>query len=360
MFTAWHGFCCISLSWSVKLTSRELFLLAILLAITIFVVDLLTPLGVMEGVPYVAVVLIALWLPGQRSALLLAAVCSALSILGLLYSPPGGELWKVVTNRWLAVIVIWVTALLCFWRKQGEKALLEGEERLRAQAEELARSNIDLERFAYLASHDLQEPLRKVEGFTLLLAERYQGQLDAQADKFMGYVVDGARRMRALVTDLLKYSRVGKGELSRESTDLSLVVEKVLTDLEPTIREGNASVTHGSLPTAMAEPSLMAQLLQNLIANGLKFHGEEPPHVHVSAEQKDEGWVFSVNDNGIGIAEEYCEQIFTIFQRLHSRAEYPGTGMGLAICKKIVEQHGGRIWVESRLGQGSTFYFTIA
>jgi PAS domain S-box-containing protein len=236
---------------------------------------------------------------------------------------------------------------------------VRAEDALARQAQELARSNADLEQFAYVASHDLQEPLRMVASYTQLLARRYRGKLDDDAHEFIGYAVDGVTRMQALIGDLLAYSRVGKGGGAVERADLEAVFQRTLDVLRTAIDESGAQVTAGPLPTVEADPVQMGQVLQNLVGNGLKFHRAEPPRVHVSAERKDEEWVISVRDDGIGIAPEYAQRIFVIFQRLHTRAEYAGTGIGLAICKKIVERHGGRIWVESAEGQGSTFFFTL-
>ncbi|HEY7770552.1 sensor histidine kinase [Longimicrobium sp.] len=236
---------------------------------------------------------------------------------------------------------------------------VRAEDALARQAQELARSNADLEQFAYVASHDLQEPLRMVASYTQLLARRYRDKLDDDAHEFIGYAVDGVTRMQALIGDLLAYSRVGKGGGAVERADLEAVFRRTLDVLRTAIEESGATVTAGPLPTVAADPVQMGQVLQNLVGNGLKFHGAEPPRVHVSAERRDGEWVISVRDNGIGIAPEYAQRIFVIFQRLHTRAEYAGTGIGLAICKKIVERHGGRIWVESAEGQGSTFFFTL-
>ncbi len=236
--------------------------------------------------------------------------------------------------------------------------LKRAEEQLARQAEELARSNQELEQFAYVASHDLREPLRKVASFTQLLAERYKSQLDEKADKFIEYIIDGATRMQTLIDDLLTYSRVGRGEPALEPTDCGVVLQRALADLEAARRETGAEITWDTLPTVQANPLQLGQLLQNLIANAVKFHGPERPKIHLSAKPKDDAWLFSVRDNGIGIDPQHAERIFVMFQRLHTRAEYSGSGIGLAVCKKIVERHGGRIWVESQLGQGAAFYFT--
>jgi len=230
-------------------------------------------------------------------------------------------------------------------RKRGEEAL--------------ARSNAELEQFAYVASHDLQEPLRMVTGYVQMLARRYKGQLDADADDFIGFAVDGAERMATLINDLLAYSRVTRRGKAFEPTDCEAVMQEVLANLEVAVTETGATVTHDPLPTVVADEVQLGRLLQNLIGNAIKYHGEAPPKVHVSAEQTGGLWRFAVRDNGIGIEPQYHERIFAVFQRLHARGEYGGTGIGLAIARKIVERHGGRIWVESEPGKGTTFSFTI-
>jgi PAS domain S-box-containing protein len=235
----------------------------------------------------------------------------------------------------------------------------QAEEALDQRARELARSNGDLEQFAYVASHDLQEPLRAVVSYLQLLQRRYQGQLDAKADTYIGHAVDGAHRMQALIQALLTYSRVGRKGGQPTPTDAGAAVERALASLREAIEASGARVTYAGLATVTADPFQLAQLFQNLIGNAIKFHGDRPPRVEVSAERDDDAWHFVVRDNGIGIAPEYYERIFVIFQRLHARDEYPGTGIGLAICKRIVERHGGRIWVESAPGQGSAFHFTL-
>jgi len=232
------------------------------------------------------------------------------------------------------------------------------EARLEEARQDLERSNRDLEQFAYAASHDLQEPLRKIRSFTELLARRYKGQLDERADKYVDYIVDGATRMQRLIMDLLTYSRVGRGELETEPTDANRVLSETLDDLEQAIEESGAKIEVAPLPTLPANPRQIKLVFQNLLANAIKFR-REAPVIAVAAEQRGGEWVFSVRDNGIGMKPEYFDRIFQVFQRLHSRDEYPGTGIGLAVCKKIVERHGGRIWVESQPGQGSCFFFSI-
>ncbi len=230
----------------------------------------------------------------------------------------------------------------------------------RKQLEEALRLyNQQLEYFAYIVSHDLQEPLRMVASYTQLLARRYKGKLDADADEFIHYIEDGVSRMRALIDSLLVYARVGTNALTLELTDCEAVVDCVLTNLKEAVSESGAVITHAPLPTVMADASQLTQVFQNLIGNAIKFRGTELPRIHVAAEPRENEWLFSVRDNGIGIDPQYRDCIFEISQRLHSRTEYPGTGLGLAICKKAVERHDGRIWVESEPGKGATFYFTI-
>ncbi|MFZ0547152.1 MAG: ATP-binding protein [Candidatus Promineifilaceae bacterium] len=233
------------------------------------------------------------------------------------------------------------------------------QEKMTFQTQQLAQSNAELEQFAYVASHDLREPLRKIESYTELLAKRYQGQLDERADKYIHYIVDGTQRMQQLINELLLYSRLGRYGPETSLTPISKLLSAVLSDLELIIEETDATIIVDPLPTLPVDASQISRLLQNLIGNALKFHGDSPPEIRISAHQRSDDWLFSVSDNGIGIDPKNAERIFLIFQRLHARNEYPGTGIGLAVCKKIVENHNGRIWVESRPGKGATFCFTL-
>ena len=239
------------------------------------------------------------------------------------------------------------------------ESLKEKTEALQRQAEELARSNAELEQFAYVASHDLQEPLRAVSGCLQLLEKRYKGELDASADQFISRAADGALRMQTFIHDLLEFARVGTRGQEFKATDSAAVWDQAMTNLEAAIEESGAVVTHDPLPSMMADRVQLGQLFQNLLGNAIKFRSDNPPEIHIGVEPKDSEWQFFVRDNGIGIDSEYADRIFAVFQRLHTREEYSGTGIGLAICKKIVERHGGRIWLESELERGSTFNFTI-
>jgi len=233
------------------------------------------------------------------------------------------------------------------------------EEKIKATMADLERSNKELEHFAYVASHDLQEPLRMVASYTQLLAQQYASQLDDKAGKYIHYAVDGAVRMQALINDLLTYSRVGRRGKPFELADAHAILGEAIRNLAVTIEENHAVVTNADLPTVWADASQLVLVFQNLLANAIKFRRPELPHVHVSAREDGGKWLFAVQDNGIGIEARYAERVFIIFQRLHTKEEYPGTGIGLAVCQRIVERHGGRIWFESVPGKGTTFFFTI-
>jgi len=230
---------------------------------------------------------------------------------------------------------------------------------LEARTEDLQRSNSELEQFAYVASHDLQEPLRKVASFCQLLQRRYAGRLDAKADEYIEHAVDGAKRMQALINDLLAFSRVGRTAQQREPVSLGLVLAQAWANLAPEVRRTKATIEQGELPVVLGEATLLTAVFQNLISNALKFRGEAAPRVSVSARRDGRNWLFTFSDNGIGIEPEYADRIFVIFQRLHDRATYPGTGIGLAMVKKIIEYHGGQIWLDTEATSGARFFFTL-
>jgi PAS domain S-box-containing protein len=245
----------------------------------------------------------------------------------------------------------------CNIRDVSERKLMGVE--LRKTSAELMISNKDLKQFAFVAAHDLQEPLRTVASFVKLLEKRYRGKLDEKAEEYINYIVDGTKRMHVLIDDLLAYSQIDTTGKNFGPLDINKLIQRTLIDLRLSIEENEAKVTYDPMPTVHADSSQLISLFWNLIGNAIKFRGEEAPRIHISAARKGDEWVFAVRDNGIGMDPQYIEGIFLMFQRLHTKGEYPGTGIGLAICKRIVENHGGRIWVESGLGKGSTFFFTV-
>lgn len=339
------------------------YLLAVLLSgVTLGIAVFLTPvLYPNMGPPLFAGAAVATWLCGFGPGLLTAVLTSA----GFAYffvDPAHAHLiagasvfWRIASILLALLLVTLLTALI----ERRRAALIASETRYKALSERLASSNKELEQFAYVASHDLQEPLRMVASYTELLGEKYRGKLDGDADKYIAYAVDGARRMQVLINDLLKYSRIERQQFAATDVDANAVLEDVLKALQKSIEESGAIVAHDPLPTVNADRTLFVQLFQNLIGNAIKFRGEQPPQVSVAAQANGREWIFSVRDNGIGIDPRYGERIFQMFQRLHRRDQYPGTGIGLAICKKVVERHGGRIWMESEPGRGSAFYFTL-
>ncbi|MGZ8898243.1 MAG: sensor histidine kinase [Halobacteriota archaeon] len=224
---------------------------------------------------------------------------------------------------------------------------------------DLQRSNAELEQFAYVTSHDLQEPLRMITSYIQLIEEDYKGKIDADADQYIAFAVEGAKRMHTLINDLLAYSRVGTRGEPFLPTSMSSALSAAIANLDVAIEENHAVITHDELPTVLGDEAQLIQLFQNLLGNAIKFRSEDTPMIHVGVEETNDDWVFSVRDNGIGIDMKHAERIFVVFQRLHAREEYAGTGIGLAVVKKMVERHGGHIWVESEPANGSTFYFTL-
>ncbi len=269
------------------------------------------------------------------------------------------ELWKeTVKLTSLPWQIIEIKAALEL-RKAIVNIVLRQADELAQLAHDLALSNAELKKFAYVASHDLQEPLNQVANYVQLLEMRYSNQLDEDASEFINYAVEGVSLMQTLIDDVLAYSKVDIQAIEFNLTDVNLPLERSLTSLRQRIAETQAIVTHDDLPTIMADSTKLMQLFQNLIGNAIKFRSSNPAKIHIGTTRLEDEWLFSVQDNGIGIDPKFSDRIFIIFQRLHTRDEYPGTGMGLAICKKIIECHRGRIWVESKLGEGSTFYFTL-
>ncbi|HEX2866251.1 MAG TPA: PAS domain S-box protein [Ignavibacteriales bacterium] len=268
----------------------------------------------------------------------------------------GRIVWFEVSNNLLSVSRS-SPMLLSIFRDISQRKLFE--DKLNRTIQKLEESNRELEQFAYVASHDLQEPLRMVSNYTQLLAKRYQSRLDETGREFINFAVSGAMRMQSLIKDLLAYSRVTTKARPFEPTDSGAVLKEVLLDLKFAVEESKAQITSEELPLVMADRTQFRQLLQNLLSNSLKFRTEKPPEIHISAEQREGEWLFKITDNGIGIDPQYFERIFMLFQRLHDSGTYPGTGIGLAICKKIIERHGGRMYVESEPGRGTSFYFTI-
>ncbi len=275
--------------------------------------------------------------------------------LGLYFLEPGLTLFALANVAFFVGVVWWSVNSL--YRMDGQRRQAERE--LKETAAKLQRSNADLEQFAYVTSHDLKEPLRAISGSVQVLQARFGGQLEPEAEEFIRHTVDGANRMQTLIDDLLTYSRLTTREAPLQPTNCGEVLREAIGNLAVPIKESRAVVTFDSLPTVPADRTQLLQVFQNLISNALKYRSERTPKIHVTVEDRGHEWQFSVRDNGIGIAPQYTDRIFKIFQRLHTRMEYPGTGIGLAVCKKVIERHGGRIWVESEPEEGSTFFFTL-
>jgi signal transduction histidine kinase len=282
---------------------------------------------------------------------------------GHVYSHPAISYWNSLVQ--LSIFLVTVSILSALRSAYSKKMQLiddlrKAEETIAQKARDLERSNIELEQFAYMAAHDLKGPLIVVESYINKLHRRYKEKLDPDAERFIGEAVGGIERMKLLINDLLSYAKAGTQTNKFELIDCNNAVERAVANLKVEIEGRNAIVTYDQLPSIFADEIQMVQLFQNLIGNGIKFCRADQPRIHVSAEDNDIAWILSVRDNGIGIAPEDTDSIFEIFKRLHNSSEYSGTGIGLAICKKIVERHGGRIWVESELGKGTSFYFTVS
>jgi len=308
---------------------------------------------------YLVPIAVGSWFGGRWLGVALSFACAGVWLPMHLSQHVFQGVWMTCWETATALSIFVMFSLIVSGLKRSRvrlDAMIEGLERT---TEELARSNKDLEQFAYVASHDLQEPLRTIAGFVDLLKHKYKSSLDEEADKIIGFAVDGAKRMQALITDLLAYARVGTQVKPFEPVDCQKLLEEVEERLVIAVQESQAAITHDALPMVHGDKTQLGLLLQNLIGNAIKFRGGAKPLIHVSARREGQLWEFSVADNGIGIDPQQFDRIFEIFQRLHDRSCYPGTGIGLAIAKKVVERHGGKIWVKSEPGKGTTFCFTL-
>lgn len=357
-----------------KRSKAFLFIWTVIILFSIGIADYITGQEISLAIFYLLPISLTVWYTNRNIAISMCMISSivefvANSAAGRTYSHFFIAFWNslVLLGFFLIYVLILSEIKTEFATKvtlidkldNSLSELSRAKKDLEKKALELARSNDDLREFAYAISHDLKEPLFVIDGFVKLLAKRYKGKLSSDADNFIEYTVDGVKRMQLMIKDLMEYSLVETKVRDFEPADSTLVIEQALLNLQAAIKESGAKVTYNSLHTVIADTSQLTRLFQNLIGNAIKFRGGEPPRIHISSEQKDHEWIFSIRDNGIGIDPRQAERIFVIFQRLHTGEEYPGTGIGLAICKKIVERHGGRIWVESELGKGSAFYFTI-
>lgn len=325
----------------------------------IFFLDLALPIGIVGSMLYILPVTFASRVKKLRHLYLIALIATVLTFAAVAPKTPQ-EVFLVAFNRPICAGIIWLVAFMGAQRRKGEMAREELVERLEHTTDELGHMNEDLQQFAYVASHDLREPLRMVSDYIALLEKRYSDKLDDRGKVYMRFAMDGAVRMDTLIVDLLTYSRAGTAPIVLQRVDLMDVMEKVRTNLGAAIEESNARIEIGPLPTVAADMTQMIQLFQNLISNSLKYRGENDPIVRVSAVERSNEWEVAVRDNGIGIPPDQQKRLFQMFSRLHTRTEYEGTGIGLALAKRIVERHGGRIWVESDGVHGSTFRFTIS
>ena len=333
------------------------------ISLTILLIDLSLPGGVAAGILYVLLVLFGWFISNMRVTLFLALTATVLTLFGWLFSMPGADFWVVAANRTLTICVIWITAILLYGIKKRTLALQtlynKLDEKVAKRTRELNAKNKEMEQFLYIASHDLQEPLRTINSFAKVIEEDYEEELNDGIRRYLQFISDAATRMSELVKGLLDYSRLGKNK-KQTNVDFNEIIEAIQKDLAVAIAESKASFEIANMPTVNALKVEFRLLFQNLVSNAIKFRKKDlAPVICITAKEKKHHWRFSIQDNGIGIAENHKEKIFDIFQRLHDSKEYEGTGIGLAHCKKIVELHGGNIWVESEVNKGSTFHFTI-
>jgi signal transduction histidine kinase len=360
--------------WLGKQSKPSLITLGFILVLIVGAADFITGTELSISIFYLLPISLAAWFINRRTGIFLSIVSSAVELAtdiigGRSYSHPIIVHWNYAVHLGFFLIIVLILSALKMEYEKTMKLnanlqntlteLKRTQDELERKAQDLARSNIELEQFAYVAAHDLKGPLIVAGGYINRLRGLYKDKLDRDANRFIENALDGITRMEVLINALLAYARVGTSPKDLKLTNFDEVFEYAATNLQVEMKESGAIVTHDQLPTVLADDIQIIQLFQNLIGNSIKFRREEPPRIHVSAVQKDKEWVFSLCDNGIGIEPKNINCIFDIFQRVHSSSEYPGNGIGLAICKKIVEKHGGRIWVESKPREGSRFYFTI-
>ncbi len=302
---------------------------------------------------YLPIILSCIW--WKRKGLYIALIFSLSVIILPLFDESNIFYLSIINNSLRALLLIAIGIIVVFLRENLHKA----EEKTRNLLSELKRSNSELQEFAYIASHDLQEPLRAIISFSQLLEEKYSDKLDSDGKEYLEFILDGGMRLRKLVKDLLNYSRITTHQKPIKMTDIEKVLNEVKLNLKESIDETGAIITNDPMPVLRVDKSQIMQLFQNLVGNAIKFVSQKAPIIHISAKNDKSEWIFSVQDNGIGIEKEYFDRIFKIFQRLHTRSEFEGSGVGLAICKKIVERYGGKIWIESEVNKDSIFYFSI-
>ncbi len=335
-------------------------ILSIFLAGMVFLVDLSLPLGVAGAVPYIAVVLVSLWLPGRMYTISLAVLCTTLSLLGFIWSPAGGELWKIAVNRFLAVFAIWVTAVLSLQRKRGE---MELEARVKERTEALQQlevANKELEAFSYSVSHDLRAPLRAIDGFSTALVEDHSDKLDGEGKRILDIIRNNALKMGQLIDDLLTFSRLGRQRIEYSYINMTELAREVLEELQPIERERPGQVDVGALPPTRGDSVMIHQVFVNLLSNAIKFtRPRDTAEIEVGARIEGNGNVYYVRDNGVGFDMAYVDKLFGVFQRLHSSEEFEGTGVGLSLVHRIIHRHSGRVWAEGQVNEGATFYFTL-
>ncbi len=333
------------------LSESRVFLISLVIAVIIFIIDSSTPSGYAGSFLYILPVFICLWAMRDRTVYWMAIIATILTILAVPFQPvqdPAADLF----NRPIAIIGIWIVVILGVQRRKAEREAQE-------YARDLIGSHSDLKQLTYVVSHDLQEPLNTVVGDLTILEQNYRDKLDPDATERIHHAMDSGKRMSDLIRDLLDYSSIDATSTKFAPVDMNEVVAKTLKTLEESIRENEAEVQVDELPTIMADEGQMARVMRNLVDNAIRYRGKERPKVHINCADDPEEYIFSVKDNGIGLDMKYADRIFHMLQRLHTREEYEGTGIGLAICRKIVERHGGRIWVDSIEGEGSTFFFSI-